>query len=103
MDYLSEVSNILEALSVAREKINDEDIVLLVMGGIGDEYDLIVQNVSWGHQRGEKVTYQMRKGMLLDFENHQNRNNASQSECCVEKSDRGSKNTQNMNVMTIFV
>lgn len=37
---------ILEALCIFGEKLNDADIVLLVFGGLAEEYSSLIQNVS---------------------------------------------------------
>lgn len=45
-DYISVNNHLLEGLSVAGKKMEDSDLVLLVIAGLGDEYEALIQNVT---------------------------------------------------------
>lgn len=50
------------------------DLVLLVLAGLGDEYESLIQNVSL---RSEPVTYRMLRSMLMDIDTWQKQSNLS--------------------------
>lgn len=63
--YLPKIKVILDALVEVGEKIRDVELALLVLAGLGEEYVLLVQNVT---SRSDKVTYKMLRIMLTDIE-----------------------------------
>lgn len=66
-EYIPKINNLLEALIVAGEKMNDVDVVvvLLVLAGLGDDFESLIQNVT---SRRDEVTYKELKSMLVDIE-----------------------------------
>lgn len=50
---------------LAREKISDSDVVLIVLGGLGQEYNSFIQNVT---SKSKPVFYRKLKYMLTDLE-----------------------------------
>lgn len=44
--YLSKVNNFVDALSVAGERIGDTDLVILVLAGLREDYQTLIQNVT---------------------------------------------------------
>lgn len=62
----------LEAFVVAREKMHDADVVLLVLAGLGDDFEALIQHVT---SRRDEVTYRELKGMLTDIEVRRGRTN----------------------------
>lgn len=55
----------MEGLSVAGEKIDDGDVVILMLARLGVEFDSLVQNVTFSR---EKFTFQEVKDMMFDLE-----------------------------------
>lgn len=64
-EYLLEINTTLETLAVARKKNTDADLVLLMLAGLGEKYESLIQNVT---SRSDKVTYKMLQVMLTDLE-----------------------------------
>jgi len=93
-EYLSEVNAIIQALAVAGEKFEDTDLVILVLSGLDDEYEALVQNVT---SRQDEVTYRMLKTMLMDNEVWQRRSNQTNaiSVNMVDISNKSLKNSKN--------
>lgn len=45
-DYLSELATIVYALANANDVVNDQDLVMYAINGLGNDYVLFVQNVN---------------------------------------------------------
>ena len=71
-DYIAEINNLVEALCIAGKKIEDEDLVLLVVAGLGDEYESLIQNIT---VRRDTITYKEVKSMFMDVEVRKSRSN----------------------------
>lgn len=73
-EYISEINQLLEGLSVAGKKMEDSDLVLLILAGLDDEYEALIQNVT---SRREDVTYRELKAMFMDIEIRKGRSKAN--------------------------
>lgn len=43
--YITEISEVVEALAIAGDKVGDTDLVLLTLGGLEDEYESFVNSI----------------------------------------------------------
>ncbi|GAV59707.1 UBN2_3 domain-containing protein, partial [Cephalotus follicularis] len=63
--YLQKVKSISDALALASTPISDEDLIIYILGGLGDEYRAFVTSIS---TRGTSITLVDLHGLLLTEE-----------------------------------
>lgn len=63
VEYVSEITKLVDALTLASDKTSNNDIVLFALAGPKEDYDTFVQNVM---TKESDVTFMQLQSMLLD-------------------------------------
>jgi len=71
-DYIAEINGYVEGLSVAGRKMDEQDLVLLVVAGLGDEYETLSSMIT---VRRDNITWKEVKAMFMDTEVRNSRSN----------------------------
>lgn len=64
-EYISEISELVDTLTLARDKTSNNDIVLFALASLSEDDDVFVKNVATGEI---EITSTQLQGMLLDWE-----------------------------------
>lgn len=65
VDYLQKMKTIADNLAVASQPLNEDDLILHILGGLGSDYDALVISVT---SRTEPITLTDLNGLLLSHE-----------------------------------
>ncbi|KAK2641325.1 hypothetical protein Ddye_023088 [Dipteronia dyeriana] len=64
-EYIVKKKSLSDALIAARQDINEQDLIAYVLGGLGQEHDLVVVTVT---SKSEEITLQETQFILMNFE-----------------------------------